>query len=87
MKLTSQEQRRAIVGVSRQEPDALRKCILEVGFAMMQGPVQRLPALRVLWSPYRHRIVGCDPQAVEFPQGREMDHLLPFSRNLFLQIE
>ena len=40
---TAQKQRRAVVRVACEEPDALRETVLEVGLAVMQITIQRFP--------------------------------------------
>lgn len=42
--LTAQEERRAEVRVPIEETDALRKPVVEVRLAVVEGPIQRLPA-------------------------------------------
>ena len=41
--LTAQKERRAVVRVACEEPDALRETVLEVGLAVMQRAVERFP--------------------------------------------
>jgi hypothetical protein len=44
--LAPQKEGRAEVGVSVEEPDGLWEAVMEVGFAMMEGSIERFPIWR-----------------------------------------
>jgi len=64
--------------VASEEANALRNRVVEIGFAMMQRTVQKVPARWIHRWLEGNWVVGCDFEALVLPEGGMSDHLLPF---------